>query len=106
MNKLVIFLIIFFIVSVIALTGMKYILLVMFRWGGLEAILLTLFFLLIYAGVFLGITRKWKDYRNYISISSLKWIWILGIAELGLFGFLYHKAPNFFPSFLAEFFFS
>ncbi|GEM_PF-539366 len=106
LNRLVIFILIFLLVSLIALIGMKYILWAMFRWGGFGAILLTLFFLLIYVGVFFAVTSKWKYYENHISIGSLKWIWIMGVMELGLLGILYHQVPQLFPSFIAVFFFT
>jgi hypothetical protein len=89
-----------------ALIGMKYILLAMFRWGGFGAILLALFFFLIYVGIFFAVTRKWKYYENHISINSLKWIWIMGVMELSILGILYHQVPQLFPSFIAVFFFS
>ncbi len=106
MNKLIVFILIFVLVSIAALAGMKYILWAMFRWGGIAAILTTLVFSMIYIGLFLVLTGKWKHYENYISIGSLKWIWIIGVAELGLLGILYHQIPQYFPSFFADFFFS
>jgi hypothetical protein len=106
MNRLIIFIFIFLLVSSIALIGMKYILWAMFRWGGFGAILLALFFFLIYVGIFFAVTRKWKYYEDYISINSLKLIWILGVVELGLLGILYHQVPQFFPSFIADLFFA
>jgi hypothetical protein len=89
-----------------ALIGMKYILWAMFRWGGFGAILLALFFSLIYIGAFFVVTSKWEYFEKHISICSLKWIWIMGALELGLLGILYHQVPQFFPSFIAVFFFS
>jgi hypothetical protein len=106
MNRLIVFILIFLLVSSIALVGMKYILWAMFRWGGFGAILLALFFSLIYIGVFFAVTRKWKHYENYISVCSLKWIWIMGVVELGILGILYHQVPQLFPSFIAVFFFA
>jgi len=85
---------------------MKYILWAMFRWGGFCAILLTIFFALVYVGIFFAVTKKWKYYENYISINSLKWVWVLGVVELGILGILYHQVPQFFPSFLATLFFA
>ena len=49
---------------------------------------------------------KWKNYENYISVCSLKWIWIMGVMELGILGILYHQVPQLFPSFIAVFFFA
>jgi hypothetical protein len=106
MKRLAIFIFIFLLVSSIALIGMKYILWAMFRWGGFGAILLTVFFFLIYVGIFFAVTRKWKYYESCISVYSLKWIWIMGVVELGILGILYHQVPQFFPSFIAVFFFS
>jgi hypothetical protein len=106
MKRLIFFILIFLLVSSIALIGMKYILWAMFRWGGFGAILLMLFFLLIYFGGFFAVTRKWKNYENYISVCSLKWIWIMGVMELGILGILYHQVPQLFPSFIAVFFFA
>jgi hypothetical protein len=85
---------------------MKYILWGMFRWGGFGAVVLTLLFSLIYIGIFFVIIRKWKYYTNYISVYALKWIWIMGLVELGILGVLYHQVPKFFPSFMAEYFFT
>ena len=78
----------------------------MFKWGGLVAILLAVIFTCIYIAGFYTLTKKWNGYKECVSLTGLKWIWILGYIQLAVLGGLYHLLPQYFPAVIADFFFS
>ena len=78
----------------------------MFKWGGLGAILLAVIFTCIYIAGFYTLTKKWNGYKECVSLTGLKWIWILGYIQLAVLGGLYHLLPQYFPAVIADFFFS
>ena len=78
----------------------------MFKWGGLGAILLAMIFTCIYIAGFYMLTKKWNGYKECVSLTGLKWIWILGYIQLAVLGGLYHLLPQYFPAVIADFFFS
>jgi hypothetical protein len=93
---------IFFIVSTVALFFMKAILWALFQWGAKIAIPLALILSAIYIwGFFLTESRG----RFNIPKTTLAWIWTIGFIELLFLGGLYHLTPQFFPSFVGDFFF-
>lgn len=104
MKKFVIYFLLFAIVSCLALLAMKYILWALFTWGGIGAITLASVFTCFYIGSFFVIAKKWKQQEHGINI--LKWIWILGFAQLAVLGVFYHLLPQFFPAIIADFFFA
>ena len=106
MKNLAICFLLFTGVSCTSLFAMKYILWTMFKWGGLGAILLALIFTCIYIGGFYTLTKKWAGYEHYVSLTGLKWIWVLGYFQLAVLGGLYHLLPQYFPAVIADFFFS
>ena len=85
---------------------MKYILWAMLLWGGITALFLAFVFLVIYIGCFFLLIKITKYYKVHISADVLKLIWVTGLIELAVLGFLYHQMPHFFPSPFAEFFFN
>ena len=106
MKNYAISLLLFIGVSCASLFAMKFILWTMFNWGGLGAIILALIFISIYIGGFILTTRVWENYDQHVSHAGMKCIWILGFVQLAVLGILYHLLPQFFPAFIAEFFFS
>ena len=78
----------------------------MFKWGGIEAILLAVIFTCIYIAGFYTLTKKWNGYKECVSLTGLKWIWVLGYIQLAVLGGLYHLLPQYFPAVIADFFFS
>ena len=78
----------------------------MFKWGGLGAILLAVIFTCIYIAGFYTLTKKWNGYKECVSLTGLKWIWILGYIQLAVLGGLYHLLPQYFPAVIADFYFS
>ena len=93
-------------VSFTSLFAMNYILWAMFKWGGVGAIFLALIFTCIYIAGFYTLTKNWGGYKEYVSLTGLKWIWVLGYMLLAFLGGLYHLLPQFFPAVIADFFFS
>ena len=106
MKNLAICFLLFTGVSFTSLFAMKYILWAMFKWGGLGAILLAMIFTCIYIAGFYTLTKKWNGYKECVSLTGLKWIWILGYIQLAVLGGLYHLLPQYFPAVIADFFFS
>jgi len=106
MKNLAICFLLFTGVSVTSLFAMKYILWAMFKWGGIGAILLALIFTCLYIGGFYTLTKNWNGYKEYVSLTGLKWIWVLGYIQLAFLGGLYHLLPQYFPAIIAGFFFS
>ena len=93
---------IFFIVSTVALFFMKAILWVLFQWGAKIAIPLALTLSVVYIwGFFLAGSKGSFD----ISKTALVWIWTIGFIELLFLGGLYHLLPQYFPSIVGDFFF-
>jgi hypothetical protein len=106
MKNLVICFLLFTVLSCAALFAMKYILWVMFKWGGGKAIGLALIFTGIYVGSFFVVTKKYTRHAQYVPHTALKWIWILGFVQLFVLGAFYHLLPQFFPAIIADFFFA
>ena len=96
----------FTVVSCTVLFAMKYILSAMFKWGVDGAIGLSLIFTGIYVGSFFAVTKKWARHEQYVSHTTLKWIWALGFVQLAVLGTFYHLLPQFFPAIIADFFFA
>lgn len=91
----------FFIVSTVAIFFMKAVLWVLFQWGTKIAIPLALILSSIYMlGFFLAKSKGRFD----ISKTALAWIWTFGFIELLFLGGLYHLTPQFFPSIVGDFF--
>ena len=92
----------FFIVSTVALFFMKAVLWTLFQWGAKIALPMALILSSIYIwGFFLA---KLKG-RFDIPKIALAWIWSIGFIELLFLGGLYHLTPQFFPSVIGNFFF-
>jgi hypothetical protein len=92
----------FFIVSTVALFFMKAVLWTLFQWGAKIALPMALILSSIYIwGFFLA---KLKG-RFDIPKIALAWIWSIGFIELLFLGGLYHLTPQFFPSIIANFLF-
>ena len=92
----------FFIVSTVALFFMKAILWTLFQWGAKIAIPVALILSSIYIwGFFLAKSKGRLD----ISKTAIAWIWSIGFIELLFLGGLYHLTPQFFPSVIGNFFF-
>ena len=92
----------FFIVSTVALFFMKAVLWTLFQWGAKIAIPVALILSSIYIwGFFLAKSKGRFD----ISKTALAWIWSIGFIELLFLGGLYHLTPQFFPSVFGNFFF-
>ena len=106
MKNFTICFLLFTVVSCITLFAMKYILWAMFKWGGGGAIGLALMFTCIYVGSFFAVIKKWGRHEQYVSHTTLKWIWALGFVQLAVLGAFYHLLPQFFPAIIAEFFFA
>ena len=102
MRQIILFLIIFSVVSIMALFFMKAIVLVLLQWGGKFAFPLAIFLSTIYVWCF----RFARSIRGFaLTTRALGWIWVLGFTELLLLGGLYHLTPQFFPSWVGNFFF-
>lgn len=93
----------FFIVSTVALFSMKAILWTLLQRGPKFALPLAFFLITTYLGSF-HITHSKKVFA--ISKKFLIWIWALGFLEIVLLGGLYHLTPQYFPSFVGDFFFN
>ena len=106
MKNFTICFLLFTVVSCITLFAMKYILWAMFKWGVDGAIGLSLIFTGIYVGSFFAVTKKWARHEQYVSHTTLKWIWALGFVQLAVLGTFYHLLPQFFPAIIADFFFA
>ena len=102
MRQIVLFLIIFLVVSIMALFFMKAIVLVLLQWGGKLALPLAIFLSTIYIWCF-KLARSTEGFA--LTTRALGWIWVLGFTELLLLGGLYHLTPQFFPSWVGNFFF-
>ena len=94
MRQIVLFLIIFSVVSIVALFFMKTIVLVLLQWGGKFAVPLAIFLSTIYVWCF-RFARSIEGFS--LTTRALGWIWALGFIELLLLGGLYHLMPQFFP---------
>ena len=90
-------------VSILALFSMKAILWTLLQWGAKFALPLALVLILIYGGSFYLVQQI-----EVIKLpkSVLIWIWTIGFIEIIIMGGLYHLTPQFFPSFLGDFFFN
>jgi hypothetical protein len=106
MKSSTIFFLLLTVVSGISLFAMKYILWVMFKWGGGVAIGLALIYTCFYVRGFFAVTKNLRGYEQYVSYAGMKWIWALGFLELAVLGALYHLLPQFFPAIITEFFFA
>jgi hypothetical protein len=93
---------IFFIVSTVALFFMKAVLWALFQWGAKVAIPAALILSSVYIWSFYLVKA---NNRFDISKTALAWIWAIGFIELLFLGGLYHLTPQFFPSFVGNFFF-
>ena len=93
---------IFFIVSAVALFFMKAILWALFQWGAKMAIPVALILNSIYILSFFFAKSKGQF---DVSQTALAWIWTIGFIELLFLGGLYHFTPQFFPSAIGNFFF-
>jgi hypothetical protein len=93
---------IFFIVSTVALFFMKAVLLALFQWGAKMAVPGALILSSIYIWSFFLVK---SNNRFDISKTALAWVWTIGFAELFFLGGLYHLLPQFFPSVVGNFFF-
>jgi len=102
MRQTVLFLIIFSVVSIMALFFMKAIVLVLLQWGGKFAIPLAIFLGTIYIWCF-KLANSIEGFA--LTNTALGYIWVLGFIELLLLGGLYHLMPQFFPSWVGNFFF-
>ena len=102
MRQLVLFLIIFSVVSIVALFFMKAIVLVLLQWGGKFAVPIAIFLGTIYIWCF-KLARSIDGFA--LKPRALGWIWVVGFIELLLLGGLYHLTPQFFPSWVGNFFF-
>ena len=76
------------------------------QMGGGGAIGLALMFTCIYVGSFFAVIKKWGRHEQYVSHTTLKWIWALGFVQLAVLGAFYHLLPQFFPAIIADFFFA
>lgn len=93
---------IFFIVSTVALFFMKTVLWALFQWGAKIAIPVALILSSVYIWSFILV----KSHNRFdISKTALAWIWTIGFVELLFLGGLYHLTPQFFPSIVGNFFF-
>ena len=101
-RKFKIFLV-FISVSTIAIFSMKAILWTLLQWGAKFALPLAFVLILIYGGSFYFI-QQFEEIK--LPKSVLIWIWTIGFIEIIIMGGLYHLTPQFFPSFLGDFFFN
>ena len=90
-------------VSTLALFSMKAILWTLLQWGAKFALPLALVLILIYGGSFY-LVQQFEGIN--LPKSVLIWIWAIGFIEIIIMGGLYHLTPQFFPSFLGDFFFN
>ena len=90
-------------VSTLALFSMKAILWTLLQWGAKFALPLALVLILIYGGSFY-LVQQFEGIN--LPKSVLIWIWTIGFIEIIIMGGLYHLTPQFFPSFLGDFFFN
>jgi len=93
---------IFFIVSTVALFFMKAILWTLFHWGAQRALPLALILSAVYVWSYFLVKAKG---RFDVSKTALFWVWTVGYIELLTLGGLYHFAPQFFPAIVGDFFF-
>ena len=90
-------------VSTLALFSMKAIIWTLLQWGAKFAIPLALILISIYGGSFYLVQHiEGIKLPKYI----LTWIWAIGFIEIIIMGGLYHLTPQYFPSFLGDFFFN
>ena len=90
-------------VSTLALFSMKAVLWTLLQWGAKFALPLALVLILIYGGSFYLVQHiEGIKLPKYI----LTWIWAIGFIEIIILGGLYHLTPQYFPSFLGDFFFN
>ena len=90
-------------VSTLALFSMKAILWTLLKWGAKFALPLALILISIYGGSFY-LVKQIEIIK--LPQSVLIWIWAIGFIEIIIMGGLYHLTPQFFPSFLGDFFFN
>ena len=90
-------------VSTLALFSMKAVLWTLLQWGAKFALPLALVLILIYGGSFY-LVQKLEGIN--LPKSVLIWIWTIGFIEIIIMGGLYQLTPQFFPSFLGDFFFN
>ena len=103
MNRKLKILLILIAVSTMALFFMKAILWALLQWGARFALPLALILISIYAGSFY-LVQPIKGIK--LPKSVLIWIWAIGFIEIIILGGLYHLTPQYFPSFVGEFFFN
>ena len=102
MRQIVLLFIIFSAVSIMALFFMKAVVLILLQWGGKFAVPLAIFLGTIYVWCF-----KLANSIEYFALTTrvLAFVWVLGFIELLLLGGLYHLTPQFFPTWVGNFFF-
>lgn len=93
----------FVVVSISALFFMKAILWTLLQYGAKFALPLALVLCTIYVWSFY-LVNSIKNIN--ISKSNLVWVWAIGFLELVFLGGLYHLTPQYFPSFVGDFFFN
>jgi len=90
-------------VSATALFFMKAILWTLFQWGAKFALPLAFILLAIYVWSFYLVN---SINRIDFSKSAMVWVWAIAFSEILFLGGLYHLTPQFFPSFVGDFFFN
>ena len=90
-------------VSALALFSMKAILWTLLQFGARFALPLALILVLIYVGTFY-LVQQAEGIK--LPKSVLVWIWVIGFIEIIISGGLYHLTPQYFPSFVGDFFFN
>ena len=90
-------------VSILALFSMKAILWTLLQLGAKFALPLALILISIYGGSFY-LVQQIEGIK--LPNSVLIWIWAIGFTEIIIMGGLYHLTPQYFPSFLGDFFFN
>ena len=90
-------------VSTLALFSMKAILWTLLQLGARFALPLALILVLIYGGSFY-LVQQVEAIK--LPKSVLVWIWAIGFIEITILGGLYHLTPQYFPSFVGDFFFN
>ena len=90
-------------VSALALFAMKAVLWTLLQWDARFALPLALILIAMYTGSFY-LVQTIEGVK--LPKSVLIWIWAIGFIEIIILGGLYHLTPQYFPSFVGEFFFN